>query len=325
MLNFTTLFYANYLAKGVCLYKSLERVCDNFHLYIFSMDNDCFEILSKLNLKSATIIKLSELEDFYPQLLTIKDSRNKGEYSWTCKGPSLQYCLEKYDLESCTYLDADLYFYSNPISLYKNMSEYDVLLTDHKYTKQYDLAETNGKYCAQLMHFKASDNGIAILKWWTDLCIEWCFASHEPGRFGDQKYLDRFQEEWTNVVEMNHIGFCAPWNIQQYKVTQDNGKTKVTLVDKTDDLVFYHFHFLRNLDFGRYNEFLLGPYKLDNKVKSFIYSPYIDEIKNVTKEVDKITNVEVLASSFTNMSILRLCLHFVKNFYKRNKILWRRR
>lgn len=325
MLNFTTLFYANYLAKGVCMYKSLEKVCDNFHLYIFSMDDDCYNILSKLNLCSATIIKLNELEEFYPELLTIKKSRNKGEYSWTCKGPSLLYCIEKFNLSSCTYLDADLYFYSNPKVLYDNKSNFDVLLTDHRYTSQYNLAETNGKYCAQLMHFKSTKNGLDILKWWTDLCIEWCFSKHEPGRFGDQKYLDRFHDEWPNVGEMNHIGFCAPWNIQQYKVTHKNNNTKVTLGDNTDDLIFYHFHFLRDLDFGKYNEFLLGPYKLDKNVKSFIYSPYLEEIKKVTKEIDEISDVEVLASSFTYMSVLRLCLHIVKNFCKENKILWKRR
>lgn len=325
MLNFTTLFYANYLAKGVALCKSLERTCENYHLYVFAMDDDCYKLLSNIQLNNVTIITLSLLEEFYQDLLRIKDTRNKGEYSWTCKGPSLQYCIEKYNLDACTYLDADLYFYSDPAVLYKDNEHYDVLLTDHRYTAQYDLAETNGKYCAQLMHFKANDNGLKVLKWWTDLCIEWCFASHEPGRFGDQKYLDRFKEEWDNIGEMNHIGFCAPWNIQQYKVNNINDKIKVVLDKTIDNLVFYHFHFFRNQDFGKYNEFLLGPYKLDKNVRKYIYQPYIEEIKGITRAIDRMSNVDVLASSKTLMSFLKLILHCIKNFYTQNKIIWKRR
>ena len=51
-LNFVTLFYANYSAKGIALCRSIERVSPKSHLYIFAMDEACFKILKSIELKS---------------------------------------------------------------------------------------------------------------------------------------------------------------------------------------------------------------------------------------------------------------------------------
>ena len=61
-LNFVTLFYANYSAKGIALCRSIERVSPKSHLYVFAMDEVCFKILKSIELKNTTIISLAELE-----------------------------------------------------------------------------------------------------------------------------------------------------------------------------------------------------------------------------------------------------------------------
>ena len=327
MLNFCTLYYANYSAKGVALYRSLAKVCNDFHLYIVAMDDACLQILRDLFLPHATIISITELEEFYPALKQVKEDRNKGEYSWTCKGPTLLYCCDKYQLKECTYLDADLYFFSDPTPLYEECPEADVMLMDHGYTPWYNLSETNGKYCAGYMYFKYTDNGMKVLNEWTEQCIEWCYGRHEPGRFGDQKYLDEFHHKYENVYDLQHIGLCAPWNIQQYSVAQgEDGDVYVSKNGQTVKLIIYHFHFLGNQDFGKYNEFLLGPYTLDNAVIDHIYKPYLEEMKSFAKHVDALGyKTDVLSSRVTNMSALMYFMHWCKNVWKRNKIQWRRR
>ena len=326
MLNFCTIYYANYSAKGVALYYSLACVCRDFHMYIFAMDDDSFIMLRSLQLPHATIIPLMDLEVFYPALQGVKSSRNKGEYSWTCKGPALLYCFDKYKLDECTYLDADLYFFSDPKPLYEECPTADVMLMDHKYTPWYNLAETNGQYCAGYMYFKATNNGLKILKEWTEQCIEWCYGRHEPGRFGDQKYLDEFHEKYDNVHDLQHIGLCAPWNIQQYRVEQKQDGIYVSIDGKQDKLILYHFHFLNNQDFGEYNEFYLGPYKLSKEVMMCIYKPYLEELKCYTKQVDKLSYTsDVLASKVCPMTRWGYIWHWCKNVWKRNKIQWKRR
>lgn len=327
MLNFCTLYYANYSAKGVALYRSLEKVCKDFHLFIVAMDDACLRLLQDMSLPYATIISIADLETFYPALTQIQGDRNKGEYSWTCKGPTLLFCHDKYKLKECTYLDADLYFFSDPTPLYEECPEADVMLMDHGYTPWYNLAETNGQYCAGYMYFKYTDNGLKVLNEWTEQCIEWCYGRHEPGRFGDQKYLDEFHYKYENVYDLQHIGLCAPWNIQQYDVTQKNdGCVYVSKGGQNAKLLIYHFHFLNNQDFGKYNEFYLGPYSLTGGVKKLIYKPYLAEMMQFAKYADsKYHSIDVLASKGQMMSRMAYIWHWCKNVWKRNKIQWRRR
>ena len=40
-----TLFNFYYLDKGLALYESLERVCEDFVLYVLAMDDDCYAYL----------------------------------------------------------------------------------------------------------------------------------------------------------------------------------------------------------------------------------------------------------------------------------------
>ena len=69
-------------------------------------------LLKKLNLESVTVIALKEFED--DALLRIKNIRSAGEYCWTCTPSIIKFAIEVYALQSCTYLDADLYFFANP-------------------------------------------------------------------------------------------------------------------------------------------------------------------------------------------------------------------
>lgn len=324
-LNFCTLFFANYSAKGVALYHSLERMCPDFHLYIVAMDDVCTQILQGLSLQYATIISIEELEGFYPTLKTIKKTRNKGEYSWTCKGPTLQYCLEKYQLKDCSYLDSDLYFFSDPTPLYQECPDADVMLMDHQYTPWYNYAETNGRYCAGYLYFKSTPNGLRVLRTWTDQCIDWCYGRHEDGKFGDQKYLDSFHERFDNVHDLQHIGLCAPWNVQQYEITKENDGLYARKNGTIDKLILFHFHFLKNQDFGKFNEFYLGPYRLCKSVMSYIYEPYLNELKQTCEYVDTLYETDALASSVLRMSMLQYMWHWCKNAWKRNKIQWIRK
>jgi hypothetical protein len=282
-----------------------------------------------LALPNATIISLEKLEKFYPELLSVKSGRSAGEYCWTCKGPSLQYCFDEYELENCTYLDSDLYFFNNPEALFAENTDCDVIITKHGYSPKYDLSETNGHYCAQFMYFRNTENGRKILKWWTSLCIEWCYAKHEPGRFGDQKYLDRFSDEFPNVHDLRTCGAFGPWAVQKYRVFEKNGN--LTIEGKIDNrkslLYFFHFHFLTNQNFGKYNEFLLGPYFLSQSVKRLIYRPYLVELKEVDLLVSKMGyKKDVLGSRvYAPFSTLKIIWHFAKNVWKTNKILWKRR
>ena len=173
------------------MYSSLCEICGgNFHLYIFAFDDISLSVLRQLNLKNVTVISLQEFED--EELLKIKPTRSKGEYCWTCSSSTILYCLEHFNLSHCTYVDADLYFYSNPQVLVDEMGDKSVLITLHNYAPEYDRTKTSGKYCVQFVTFRNDAEGLKVLKWWRSVCLDWCYARMEDGKFGDQKYLDDF-------------------------------------------------------------------------------------------------------------------------------------
>ena len=106
MLNFCTLFDSGYLLRGLAMYQSLAKYCKDFHLYIFAFDDKAYQILKKLCLPKTTIISLKEFED--KKLLSVKPTRTKVEYFWTCTPSVILYAIKRFNLKICTYLDADL-------------------------------------------------------------------------------------------------------------------------------------------------------------------------------------------------------------------------
>lgn len=297
------------------MYYSLLKKCTNFHLYIIAFDEDCYTILKKMNLTSVTIIKLDEFET--DELLKVKKERSKGEYCWTCTPYSILFCLEKYGLESCTYLDADLFFYSDPKILIDEMGNHDVLITEHRYTKEYDQSATSGKYCVQFVTIKNTLNGILVLKWWHNKCIEWCFAYYDDGRFGDQMYLDNWTKQFNGVHVLRNLGGgVAPWNAQQYKFKINKGILRgVELNTKKEfDLVFYHFHAVYHYKKGFLREFFFEGYKLSSNTLKVIYSNYTCELIDISRKIQTLNSgIDGLGSKEILMS-----------WYKYLKVLYRR-
>jgi hypothetical protein len=288
-LNFCTLFNSGYLSRGLVMYESLLKNSDDFHLYVFAFDDKCFEFLTSQNYKNMTVIPLKEFED--PELLRVKADRTAGEYCWTCGSATILYSINKFGLDNCTYVDADMCFYADPAVLISEMGDKSVLITEHRYTKEYDQSVTSGKYCVQFVTFKNTEQGMKVLNWWRNACIEWCYDRMEDGKFGDQKYLDDWTTRFEGVHELKHLGGgIAPWNVQQYKFESENGKITGTELSTGNkfEAVFFHFHAMR---FYTDNMVMLTglEYELTENVKETFYMPYVKMMNQqnaLVKEID---------------------------------------
>ncbi|MDR3626322.1 MAG: glycosyl transferase [Ignavibacteriaceae bacterium] len=288
MYNFCTLFDTHYLTRGLALYYSLKNNCDNYHLYIFAFNDKCYEILEKLNLENVTLIPLSEFES--PELLKVKPTRSIAEYCWTCTSSTILYVLEKFNVESCTYLDSDMCFYSSPQPIFNELGSDSILITEHRYSPKYNKEIRAGKYCVQFVTFRNNEYGLKALKWWKDRCIEWCYAKYEDGKFGDQLYLNDWLERFERVHVLQHLGGgLAAWNVQQYKFSEENGKIVGTeeSTGKKFDAIFYHFHYLRFFNNG---EIELGRRILTENIFSTFYRPYIRYLDEIKLKVETINN-----------------------------------
>jgi hypothetical protein len=274
--NYCTLFNNNYLSRGLVLYHSLSTVHDNFCLYIFAFDDKTRDYLRRLKLNHAVIIGMNEFED--AELLKVKPTRTFSEYCWTCTPSVIKYAIEKYNLPSCTYLDADLYFYASPGLIFNELSNSSIGLSPHNYAKEYDKSKISGKYCVQFVFFKNDQNGARALSWWRNECIKWCYARVENGKFGDQKYLDTFNSLFNNLHVIENPGSgIAPWNILRYEFQSiDNKIIGKTVKHNEFSVVFYHFH---KLDINHRRKVIrLRKYNYSQNVLDTFYVPYIEKL-----------------------------------------------
>ena len=269
------------------MYDSLKNHCKDFHLYIFAFDEKCYEYLKSQNLDHITVISLMEFEDV--DLINIKSTRTPAEYCWTCTPSTIKYCITTFNLDHCTYIDADLLFFSDPNVLIEELGDDSILLTEHRYTAARDLSERSGIYCVQFITFRNNNFGRTALEWWRNACLEWCYARHEDGKFGDQKYLDDWTSRFKGVHVLKHLGGgLAPWNIQQYNFSKLNDKIIGQEINTGQSFiaVFYHYHGVR---FFKNDLISLSDtgYTLSRKVKKLFYQPYIKLLVNKAQQIVK--------------------------------------
>lgn len=286
MLYFCTLFDSNYLSRGLALYESLTSNCSEFHLFVFAFDEICRTTLESLKISNITVIALSDFED--ELLLRVKPGRTRAEYCWTCTPSTLKYVFDTFYVPSCTYIDADLYFFSSPELLINELNTGSVMITEHWFSPEYSWRLKYGRYCVQFMTFKNNSDGLNVLEWWRNACLEWCFDRLEEGRFGDQKYLDNWPELFPGIhVMKNRGGGIAPWNITRYEVMEQNGQLSIKDLKSGHQfpVVFFHAHYLKFYTNGKID---LGPYTLFNEVRRLIYEPYIVQLSKVAHRLHQI-------------------------------------
>ena len=288
MNNYCTLFDSYYLSRGLIMIESLREHSDYFHIYVFTFDDLSCNILRDMNLEKVTVISLNEFET--PDLLAVKETRTMAEYCWTCTPWTIKHVFEKYKVQECTYIDADLEFYDNPEILLNEMkSDSSTLITEHRYSKLEKIYEEKraGKFCVQFIAFNTSSESKKILNNWANQCIDWCYNRYEDGKFGDQKYLDEWPEKYNNVhILENEGGGVAPWNIKKYHFEGESDGILLTnrRTRKKTRLVFYHFHSFKLLN---YHEVDLGWHSINKQLVSLIYKSYTKQLLEIENALSK--------------------------------------
>lgn len=270
--HFVTLFDSNYLPIGASLHQSLMQHARPFHLWIVCMDSLVLEQLAKLNLPHVTLLPLSEVET--QALLDIKSGRSRGEYCWTLTPFTPRFVFDRdSSVQRVTYVDADVYFFDDPALLLEefDLSGKDVLITPHTYAPEYDQSATSGVFCVQFMSFRRTEGGLAVMHWWQERCLEWCFARLEEGKFGDQKYLDDWPQRFSSQVHVLHQveKTLAPWNVRQF-LERGVGKP-----------VLYHFHSFKIV--SPYKVQLYGGYRIGQG--RWIYDEYMRTMAQVLDQL----------------------------------------
>lgn len=284
MNHYCVFFSDAYFIKGIALYRSLlTHETSPFKLWIMCLGTKSYEKLTSSRLVNTSIISLSELERFDPELMACKTTRSEYEYYASCKASMMLYILKNNSLiDRITYLDADLYSFGNLGDYFATIAASSIALTPHRYTLTDSSSFDRGIYNAGWISIKSDEAGLMCLEWWRNQVIEWCFNRIEDGKYADQKYLDSFPLKFCNFISVGHIGInAAPWNVKGLNFRSENGKI---FIDGAPLLV-YHFHGLikiskRLYDSGTSN--YSAPLK--SKLNKHVYTPYIEMLNEVADD-----------------------------------------
>lgn len=286
---FCTLFDSNYLDKGLALYKSMKKNIKYFKLYIFAFDNKAFRVLNDMHLENVVVIFIDDA--MTDRLWQIKQERTRAEFCWTCTPLVIEYVLLKYNEKVCTYIDADIYFFSSPLNTIQEIIDNDcsVGLVEHRFERNYNYERhvfEVGRYCIQFNTFFNDEKGLQVLQDWKENCLDWCYCRYEEERFGDQKYPDKWKIKYSGVHASKDLGAgVAPWNLHLYDYAgSENGNIYLEYRGRRFLLVFYHFEGMKYLDNNKvylnlWNSDKIGTGK---KVK-LLYGEYFKNISHIRK------------------------------------------
>lgn len=241
MRYFCTYFDRNYLVKGLALIGSLSRAYgDGVRIYVVCMDEFTRIMLSDLNLPQVVTIPLHSIEQGDEQLLNSRHDRSTVEYLWTATPTIILRVLERHpEVDLLTYVDADMFVYGSLEPLFAELGDASVMIHEHRFPKVLAHLETFGLFNVGLLVFRRDERGFAVLEWWRERCLEWCKATLEDNKYGDQKYLDEWPSKFPGVKVTQNIGIgTAPWNHAQYHFHERNGAVSIN----DTPLAIYHFH-----------------------------------------------------------------------------------
>jgi hypothetical protein len=318
--DFCTLFDRRYLARGLVLYRSLEEHCSDFQLHIICADPETRAALAALDLPRAVLVPIAELEDAHPELAAVRPTRTRTEYYWTATPATCLFVLERNPhLRQLVRVDADLRFYADPTPLFDELGDGSVLLMPHRVAPEFRGATEEqqrflgGRFNVQFEVFRHDERGLSALRWWHERCIEWCYSRVEPGRFGDQAYLDDWETRFRGVRACSHPGAgLAPWNIGRYALEAPSGGLRVD----GEPVIFHHFQSLEvhraSLAGGavahlsRAYRKVDGPvplvwtagWRLTDQQLNLLWDPYVEELSAAYGDL-------VQASSFPALAPLR--------------------
>lgn len=320
--HFCTYFDRNYLTRGLALYYSLRQHCRRpFLLWTLCFDDETYAILSRLNLVGLRLIRRADFEADDADLATARANRTAVEYYWTCT-PSLPlYVLHQDEtIEVITYLDADLFFFSDPQPIFDEFGDGSILIHGHRYSPEHaHYAETSGIFNVGLLAFRRDKSGLECLWWWRERCNAWCYARFEDGKYGDQKYLDDWPVRFSGVIVLQHPGAgLAPWNISQYQIESDE-----KILVNGYPLIFFHFHALKVV-----SPYVVAPsgagYKVDYARVAGIFVTYATVLRkaayecgfNYAKEIPGTSTIKTI-SGLLNQKTL-----FTRNIAL-SKLIWK--
>ena len=270
---YCTYFDHNYLPRGLALYHSLQRHAPGAELWVLCLSEACHRALKALDLPNLVAVRMADFEAANADVAATRSSRSQIEYYFTCSPAWILFVLENSpNAEWTTYLDSDLFFFASPDPIYEEMKDAAFGIIPHRFSRGLEEQRRFGLYNVGWVSARKRDDGITVLRWWRERCIEWCYDRVEGDRFADQRYLDRMPELFGGVHVISHLGAnLAPWNVADCQLTWNNGRIEI---DGRFPLLFFHFYGVRRNGSYYFNSHRFYHAPFSSLMREKLYRPY---------------------------------------------------
>lgn len=281
--HFCTYFDHRYAAKGLAMWRSLKAHRPDAVLHVLCLDQAGEAVLEALQLQDVTLHPLAALEGDDPDLAKTRGTRSLVEYYFT-----LTPCFPRYLLRTgvastrLTYVDADLFFLSDPQPVFDELGTGSVAIIEHRFSPEIADHIVYGRFNVGWVTFCHDEAGLACLDLWREECLAWCHDRLDGDRFADQKYLDRWPERFPEVVVIQHPGAnLAPWNLGRHTVSDASG---VPMADGRP-VIFYHAHGFEPAGPGRQRKLNLAAYGVteNDVLERTLFTPYARALQASTE------------------------------------------
>lgn len=236
---YCTLYDKNYMheARAACISLKNAKRRRRARQYAFCLDDESLEYTSQRC--CVTAISLSQLEEKYPVLLTVKDSRDWPSYTQTCKVFLPSYLFEVWGQDFAIYFDSDVYFWSDPEFVEDELRGNSFLVT----SREHIVRPPQGDYNGGFWGVNNTEDGRAFLAWWQQKCIERCEWKAGPnGEWTEEGYLNVFTDEpdrFRGVRHCKNPGVnLAKWNVDRHSLEQQDDQV---ILDGKWPLICFHY------------------------------------------------------------------------------------
>jgi len=301
MKQYATCFDRNYLSKGVALYRSLvHHSSEPFMLRVLVIDDSVEELAAIVRreipgegmanaysrTRSISLFPLGMIAD--ADIMAAKANRTHQEFCWSLASWWTRHIMRSgyiQEGETLTYLDADMFFFSDPAQVHAEIGAASVAILPHHFAPEHEARLLpNGKYCVSWVTFRNDETGNRVLAEWTGKVLARCKNEIRDGGIGDQGHLNDWPEKYPGVHVIENRGVSlAPWNQSAFEFGIQRGVPVVRSLSLAiwSPVVAHHFHEFKRRAEGGY---VLSGYKIHDDVKWILYDPYIDEIQAVEEE-----------------------------------------
>jgi hypothetical protein len=282
--HYCTYFDYRYLPRFLALYASLREHGGAFCIWALCFDDMSYQKLLLMGLRDIRLISHDEFIRNDGELRAAQKNRSIVEYYFTCS-PCLPLYVLNHDssVEQITYLDADLFFFNSPESVFDEIGGASIAIIPHRFPAALRHLEENGIFNVGWITFRKDVEGNKCLQRWREQCLEWCYDRIEGKRFADQGYLTDWPITYQNIAVITQKGAnLAPWNVSSYKLSL---RGKQLWVDE-DPLIFFHFQSLARVNARTYKlNFTKYRARASKFIKTKIYAPYVRLIEESTRQV----------------------------------------